>query len=107
MNRLAKMAATNAMILQGQPCLIVDHLKPNDDPIGAKCIARPSIDESFGERISTENYDVTVLRENKMRVGDEVHLLDELGEVEMILVISKPERTLSAMRVYIAIPKKV
>lgn len=105
MNPIAKLAANNAMTMQGQPCLIVDHLKPNDDPVGARCVARPSVDESFGERISSENYDVTVLRENKMRVRDEVHLLDELGEVEMVLVISKPERVLTALRVYIAIPR--
>jgi hypothetical protein len=105
MNQLAKMAAINAMAIQGQPCLIVNHLKPGDDPIGAMCIARPSVDESFGERISSEKYDVTVLRENKMRPNDSVKLLDEDGEVEMTLVISKPAQALSAMRVYIAIPR--
>ncbi len=99
------MAANNIMTMQGQPCLIVDHLKPNDDPVGARCVARPSVDESFGERLSTEKYDVTVLREHKMRPSDQVHLLDELGEVEMILEITKPEHTKTALRVYIAVPK--
>jgi hypothetical protein len=107
MNNLATLAANNAMVLQGQPCLIVDHLKSLDEPKAATCIARPSVAETFGERISGENYDITVLRENKMRVGDEVHLLDEENEVESVLVITKPAQSLTAMRVYIAIPKKV
>ena len=104
MNHLAKLAATNAMTLQGQPCLIVDHLKPGDDPIGAKCIARPSVHDPFGERVTTEKWDVTVLRENELMPGDKVRLLDEVGVVEMELVITKPEQSLTAMRVYSAIP---
>jgi len=103
MNQLAKMAATNAMALQGQPCLIVDHLKPDDDPVGAHCIARPSVHDPFGERVSTEKWDVTVKRENELVPGDKVRLLDELGVVEMELLITKPEQSLTGLRVYSAI----
>jgi hypothetical protein len=104
MNQLAKMAANNAMTLQGQPCLIVDHLKPGDDPKGAHCIARPSVHDPFGERVSTEKWDVTVLRENELIPGDRVSLLDEDGAVEMELVITSPSQSLTALRVYSAIP---
>ena len=105
MNHLAKLAATNAMTLQGQPCLVVDHLQPAADPVNARCIARPSVHDPFGERFSSEKYDVTVLREVELQSGDQVHLLDDNNEVEMILVIAKPEQLLTAIRVYSAIPK--
>lgn len=99
MSQLAKMSAETVLSLHGQDCRLV--FKNGNDAELARCIAKPSLDQSSSDRISTDKYDVSVLKQYKLKNGDEVQLLDGDGEIEMTIVISQPFVLLAAMRVFV------
>lgn len=98
MTHLAKMAAENVLALQGQDCRFVYKA---GGTLAARCIAKPSLDQSSQDRFSSDQYDVSVLKEFKLSHGDQVELLDDDGAVELVITISKPFILLTAMRVFI------
>lgn len=99
MSQLAQMSADTVLNLHGQDCRLV--FKNGRDAEITRCIAKPSLDQSSGDRISADKYDVSVLEQYKLKTGDEVALLDDDGEIEMTIVISKPFVLLAAMRVFV------
>lgn len=100
MNPLAVMAANTVMATQGQDCRFVPLM---GDAVLGRCMARPSLEQSYDGAIQSVKYDVTVFNADALKNGDKVELLNDAEEVEGTVTITEPAAVLTAMRVYIGV----
>ncbi|MEY8203798.1 MAG: hypothetical protein RPR40_01880 [Bermanella sp.] len=99
MNPHAELAANTVLALQGQNCVVSP---ASGDASGIdRCIAKPSLDQSAGGKIKTDQYDISIHYSQELKNGDQIDLLDASGVIEKSIVISVQVALLGALRIYI------
>ena len=88
------------MALQAEPCRIT-HFSDPDNPVLSTCIVKSLLDTAMQGRIKSQQYEVTLFKDQTLSRGDKVEVLDRTsGDVLETIEISAPIGKMTTLNKY-------